>query len=337
MTDHPRLSICIPTYNFGPYIGSMLASAVSQLAEGVEIVILDGGSTDETESVVRRYQESARDAIKYYRLPARGGIDVDLAKCVELAQGDYCWLFSADDVLRQGAIPRILHEIRAAHDLYICRHSDCTLDMKLLREHLVLSPNHDAVYALLDRMAALDYFRKAVTTEALFSFIGGLIVSRRLWCSVAINDKFVGSCWAHVARLLELLQGGISLKFISAVLSDRRGDNDSFADKGVVHRYSIAIDGYQRLARAFYGEDSEEAIQFKRVLAYEFDLRHFLSAKCACTLNPSTESLSKLNELIAGLYRNTGVGNQFRYFLYRIIPIGLYQGFRKMYRNIKRS
>lgn len=43
--DHPRLSICIPTYNFGEFIGETLDSIVCQATDETEIVIVDGAST----------------------------------------------------------------------------------------------------------------------------------------------------------------------------------------------------------------------------------------------------------------------------------------------------
>jgi predicted GTPase len=38
-----RLSVCIPTYNFGRFIGETIDSIVRQATEEVEIVVLDGG------------------------------------------------------------------------------------------------------------------------------------------------------------------------------------------------------------------------------------------------------------------------------------------------------
>src|SRR5216684_779512 len=107
----PRLSICIPTYNFGAFIGDTLASIVPQLVDGVEVVVLDGGSTDNTtevvESIQRRYP-----AVRYHRQDERGGIDRDLARTVELARGDYCWLFCADDIMRPDAVAQLLERLR---------------------------------------------------------------------------------------------------------------------------------------------------------------------------------------------------------------------------------
>ena len=54
--DDIRLSICIPTYNFGEFIGATLQSIIKQATDEVEIVVVDGASTDNTAEVVRAFQ-----------------------------------------------------------------------------------------------------------------------------------------------------------------------------------------------------------------------------------------------------------------------------------------
>jgi abequosyltransferase len=51
-----RLSICIPTYNFGEFIGETLKSVTDQARNGVEIIVVDGASTDNTAEIVRDFQ-----------------------------------------------------------------------------------------------------------------------------------------------------------------------------------------------------------------------------------------------------------------------------------------
>ena len=53
-----RLSVCIPTYNFGEFIGETLESIVGQATDEVDIIIVDGASTDNTEQVVHQIQKT---------------------------------------------------------------------------------------------------------------------------------------------------------------------------------------------------------------------------------------------------------------------------------------
>ena len=106
----PLLSICIATYNRAEFIGETLESIIPQITDEVEIVIVDGASTDNTQKVVHDYiQRSAR--IRYVLLPSNGGVDHDYNQVVELAQGEYCWLLTDDDLLKPDAISTVLTEI----------------------------------------------------------------------------------------------------------------------------------------------------------------------------------------------------------------------------------
>src|SRR5438067_626565 len=105
-----RLSICIPTKNFGAFIAETLQSIVCQAPDAIELVIVDGGSTDNTSEIVQKFQQSF-PRINYVRLKQALGVDADLATAISHAKGDYCWLLSADDVVKPGAVQVILKEI----------------------------------------------------------------------------------------------------------------------------------------------------------------------------------------------------------------------------------
>ena len=61
-----RLSICIPVYNFGPFVGQTLDSILGQsgMGEGVEVLVVDGASTDNTEEVVGDRQTLAESSLR---------------------------------------------------------------------------------------------------------------------------------------------------------------------------------------------------------------------------------------------------------------------------------
>ena len=317
--SNTSLSICIPTYNFGKFIGETLESIICQLTDDVEIVIVDGASTDNTSEVVQQYQTNCSN-IKYYQLEQKGGIDRDMAKSVELASGKYCWLFSADDVMNPDAIGKILSQIKQGHDLYLCKHTNCTLDMAYLGEHPVLKSNEKLEFNLDDPQDRQHYFKLAKTTEAFFSFMCGIIIKKSKWDSVPINETFVGSCWGHVARMFELIPKGLALKYIPEPLLARRGDNDSFSDQGIVNRYRIAIDGYHKLGDLFFGHNSLEAYHIRRVICYELNTRACLHAKWLCWKFPDRENLNDLNKIIHKAYNDVSLWLFFQYIIYRLIP-----------------
>ena len=251
-----RLSICIPTYNFGAFIGETLESILPQLVDGVEIVILDGGSTDDTANVVGSF---AHPAVRYHRQETRGGIDGDLARTIHLASGEYCWVFCADDLMKPDAVGHGLDRLGSDCDLYLCGFTLCTLEMRPLRDHPVARIDTDEEFDLSSAPDRRRYFEKAHTTPAFFSFAGSLIVKKARWTAAGPDERFVGSLWAHVAQVLRMIPLGLRLHFITSSLLYKRTGNDSFMDRGIVDRYAKAIDGYHRIAAAYFPEESPEA------------------------------------------------------------------------------
>lgn len=296
-----RLSIAIPTYNFGAYIGAAIDSFLP-LPSGVELVVVDGASTDDTADVVAA--RTARDpGVRYERLAQKGGIDHDMAKAVELSGGEFCWLFSADDVAHPGALTALLARLDPEVDVFLFAHSNCTLDMEVLHEkHRVLAGG-DRRVDIADPEARIAYFRDALSTEAFFSYMSGLCVRRAAWMAAQADPQFDGECWAHAARLLSLTKSRLVVDYLAAPCIDRRGDNDSFFHGSVTKRYGIAVDGYQHIGRVLFGDGSEEAFHIRRVLRSELGIHLFVFAKELSHRNPSVENRKMLNRLVADLYR----------------------------------
>lgn len=308
-TTPTSLSICIPIYNFAKFIPETLETIVQQDgADEVEIVILDGASTDDTPQVIDRFKEKFNN-IKYVRMPAKGGIDRDMAKSVEHSSGQYCWLFSGDDWMLDGALRKALDQIKSGHDLYLCKHLEWIAYQSKWVEWPTIDESEEKVFELSDKKTRLEYFRKAVNTEAFFSFMGGLIVKRATWDRVPLNEAFVGSCWAHAARMLELSLSGLTVKPLTGPYLRRRPGNDSFAGKGMIERFRISIEGYHRIADTFFGHRSVEAFHVRRVIRHEFHPLVLLVGKYLCAANPETESKPLMDHLVRLAYSDLSLEN----------------------------
>ncbi len=251
-----RLSICIPTYNFSAFIGKTLKSVIDQASDDVEIVVVDGASTDNTADVVRDYQKHF-PGLHYHLLMEKGGIDRDLAKAVELARGDYCWLLSSDDVIRKGAINTISRMINEGYDVYLCNRIECDRYLNPVHNRLWLSKKTgNAVFDLSQKPGLLSYLNEAKSIGALFSYMSSIIVNRRKWNEIGYDERFTGTNYAHAYRLLALLKKGGLLKYIKDPLVLCRGDNDSFLRNGTARRFLIDVDGYRLLGSHLYNDEN---------------------------------------------------------------------------------
>ena len=269
--QHTKLSICIPTKNFGEFIGQTLQSIIDQAVDGLEIVVVDGGSTDNTQVVVNKF-EQIFPGLRYIRQERAMGVDRDLATVVGLARGDYCWLMSADDVLKPGAVSRIMQEIDLGCDIYLCNRTECNRDLYPLKDRFWLEKRvGDCIVDFSNRREIIEYFNSARSLGALFSYISTIIFSRQRWCQVKIDDEAAGTNYQHVSTLFTILGRGGKHKYIRQPLVFCRGQNDSFLEKGdsgIVARFLIDIDGYHLLGQQLFS-DKELRNAFMKVMQHE--------------------------------------------------------------------
>jgi len=216
------LSICIATYNRSEYLYETLDCLQKQLASNVEIVIVDGASTDKTAEVAKIFALENSN-IHYYREANNSGVDADFDKAVKYAKGKYCWLFSDDDFLIDGAITHILKSINDNHDLLVVNSSIYTKEMNCLLTEKVVKQNHDQ-----------DFINEGEYAFRLFasylSFIGAIIVKRDYWLSRE-REAYHGSEFAHIGVLFQAPPVSY-VKFISKSLIMIRYGNSQWANRG---------------------------------------------------------------------------------------------------------
>ena len=274
-----KLSFCIPTYNFARFIGQTLHSIVSQANNEIEIVIVDGASTDNTLEIVQDYQKRFPN-IRYLLREKNMGLDKDLNKSVDLAEGQYCWLLSADDVLKPGAIDRIFREISLGHDIYLFNRTECDLNLRPVRDRRWLSSDmRDHVFTLSDKGDLLYYFSRARSIGALLSYCSSIVFSRQYWNCSSYNENLTGIGYAHVYRLFSALTGYQTLKYIREALVFCRGDNDSFLTQGAIRRFLLDIDGYRLLADTIFPNDKTSKTAFLQVMKRQVRLPYLIKLR----------------------------------------------------------
>jgi glycosyltransferase involved in cell wall biosynthesis len=92
----PRVSVCIPTYNGGRYIGEAIRSVLNQTLTDFDLIIVDDCSEDNTEAVIKSFRDNR---IRYFKNPIRLGMIGNWNKCLELSNREYVCIFHQDDVM----------------------------------------------------------------------------------------------------------------------------------------------------------------------------------------------------------------------------------------------
>jgi glycosyltransferase involved in cell wall biosynthesis len=94
----PRVSVVIPCYNQAHYLGEAIDSVRAQTFGPVEIIVVDDGSSDDVQSVTRRYE-----GVRYIRQENQGQ-GIARNNGLQHASGDYVIFLDSDDRLKPEAV-----------------------------------------------------------------------------------------------------------------------------------------------------------------------------------------------------------------------------------------
>jgi len=104
------ISIIVPSFNQGRYIRETLDSILSQDYRPLEVLVIDGASTDDTVDVLRSYGDIPE--LQWWSEPDRGVVDA-VNKGLARAKGGIMAIQSSDDVYVPGALSVVMAEFAA--------------------------------------------------------------------------------------------------------------------------------------------------------------------------------------------------------------------------------
>lgn len=115
------LSICIPTYQRPRHLDTLLSKLAKQL-EGLEpnlvkIYISDNCSDDETPTIVENHKSKL--PIIYNRNSENVGMMLNFVKVIEIAQGDFIWLFGDDDEFQNDKAIEMIVNVLKKHNPHL--------------------------------------------------------------------------------------------------------------------------------------------------------------------------------------------------------------------------
>jgi len=112
---NPLISIIIPTYNHGQYIGRALKSVIQQTYENFEIIVIDNNSTDNTETVLIKYENEPR--VRVIKISNQGIIAKSRNKGIEYANGEWIAFLDSDDWWENKKLESCVNKINGDIDL----------------------------------------------------------------------------------------------------------------------------------------------------------------------------------------------------------------------------
>ncbi|WOO41431.1 glycosyltransferase family 2 protein [Rubellicoccus peritrichatus] len=96
----PKISIVTPSFNQGAFIEETILSVINQNYPNIEYIIIDGGSTDESVSIINRYEDHINSWVSE---PDNGQSDA-IIKGFKKCTGDLILWLNSDDLLTPGAL-----------------------------------------------------------------------------------------------------------------------------------------------------------------------------------------------------------------------------------------
>jgi glycosyltransferase involved in cell wall biosynthesis len=131
----PKVSVCIPTYNYGRFVADAIESVLGQTFSDFELLVVDNCSTDNTRELVENY--TRRDArVAYFCNEANLGMVGNWNRCLEHASGEYVKILCADDLLVPTCLGRQVIELEKNPEVVLvtCARQVTTADLIPIKE-----------------------------------------------------------------------------------------------------------------------------------------------------------------------------------------------------------
>lgn len=135
---NPKISVIIPSYNQGVFLSSTLDSITSQDYSNWEVIIQDGGSTDDSSKIIRSFAQKYPQKTKWVSAKDKGQVDA-INQGLKKATGDIITYINSDDYYLSGAFTSVAALITNQRPWLVgdCRVTSGRLNWTFALKHLM--------------------------------------------------------------------------------------------------------------------------------------------------------------------------------------------------------
>ena len=104
----PKISVIMPVYNAEKTIERAILSIINQTYNNIELILINDGSTDETESIIKKYIEKEKKIYIRYYFQENSGPSIAKNLGIDMAIGEYILFVDSDDTISENYIESLV-------------------------------------------------------------------------------------------------------------------------------------------------------------------------------------------------------------------------------------
>jgi glycosyltransferase involved in cell wall biosynthesis len=144
--EWPRITVITPSFNQARFIEETLRSVLLQGYSNLEYLVLDGGSTDGSVDIIKRYSSW----IDYWTSESDGGQSVAINRGLRMGSGQWATWINSDDLLCKDAL------VRQVSQMALLSEGTPTSDTVYAGICLIIDTNRNVLFSHRGRVHCLD-------------------------------------------------------------------------------------------------------------------------------------------------------------------------------------
>lgn len=146
-----KVSVIIPVYNSEKYLNKCLDSLVNQTLKDIEIIIVNDGSIDNSENIIKSYLNDSR--INYF-VQENQGQAAARNRALKLAKGEYISFVDSDDYVDLNMLEELYNAANSMYDIVVCDFYQTYLNGENIDEYCSILKKSEGVISCKDYLFA---------------------------------------------------------------------------------------------------------------------------------------------------------------------------------------
>ncbi len=328
--DKNKISVIIPTYNNAEYISAALDSVLNQEHKHVEIIVVDDGSTDNTESVLLPYVN--KKLIRYIHQENQGVASARNA-ALNLAIGEYVAFLDADDILLSGSLTKritLMQEYGDVDFVFTDYHVEVSEGGRNKYPYMKEKNRHAKFSTALDKSLGLVHiynsaFRGIAIKENIFPWTGAIMVRQKCFDQISGFDVSLRAS-SDKKMWLQLLDGR-KVGYIDEPLSVYKA-HQSTITRDTITCCENSIRNSQHLLQQELKMGNTEVAGLRRKISHNFNRLGYQYLYAGSTKQAQSSFMKSIQYCPIFL-------NSYFYLFISLIPRSLYNLFRTVWREVR--